>query len=232
MWVINFNGLFLDFAALCKCRLLAFYKPFKCEECNKCFGVNWQLRIDPFHNNIQFEAKDVIPSAARNLHHIIMFHYTYKTISCVAECMLLRFQSTLNRGKWCYWKNFKRTDVIVKGISWLEKFDTKSKSIWYFVGNKSWVKKSGTSGVCHLQLIVFKTNNRNFLDNIRAVETEFVARRIKSALWKIVGIGETSWSVVLYSVLFKSNHKKCASQATRRKFICFPCLTFLIHVQG
>ena len=28
--------------------------------------------IDPFHNNIQFEAKDVIPCAARNLHRIIM----------------------------------------------------------------------------------------------------------------------------------------------------------------
>ena len=26
----------------------------------------------PFHNNIQFEAKDVIPCAARNLHRIIM----------------------------------------------------------------------------------------------------------------------------------------------------------------
>ena len=29
MWVIDFNGLFLDFSALCKCRLLALQKPFK-----------------------------------------------------------------------------------------------------------------------------------------------------------------------------------------------------------
>ena len=28
--------------------------------------------IDPFHNKIQFEEKDVIPCAARNLHRIIM----------------------------------------------------------------------------------------------------------------------------------------------------------------
>ena len=28
--------------------------------------------IDPFHNNIQFKANDVIHCAARNLHHIIM----------------------------------------------------------------------------------------------------------------------------------------------------------------
>ena len=28
--------------------------------------------IDPFHNDIQFEAKDVIPCAARYLRHIIM----------------------------------------------------------------------------------------------------------------------------------------------------------------
>ena len=29
MWAINFNGLFLDFSALCKCRLIALRKPFK-----------------------------------------------------------------------------------------------------------------------------------------------------------------------------------------------------------
>ena len=29
------------------------------------------MTIDPFHNNIQFEAKDVIPCAARTLHGII-----------------------------------------------------------------------------------------------------------------------------------------------------------------
>ena len=30
------------------------------------------ISIDPFHINIQFEAKDMIPWAARNLHRIIM----------------------------------------------------------------------------------------------------------------------------------------------------------------
>ena len=30
------------------------------------------LEIDPFHNYIQFEAKDAIPCAARYLHRIIM----------------------------------------------------------------------------------------------------------------------------------------------------------------
>ena len=29
VWAINFNGLFLDFSALRKCRLLALHKPFK-----------------------------------------------------------------------------------------------------------------------------------------------------------------------------------------------------------
>ena len=29
VWAIDFNGLFLDFSALCKCRLLALHKPFK-----------------------------------------------------------------------------------------------------------------------------------------------------------------------------------------------------------
>ena len=28
VWAIDFNGLFLDFSALCKCRLLALHKPF------------------------------------------------------------------------------------------------------------------------------------------------------------------------------------------------------------
>ena len=29
VWAINFNGLVLDFSALCKCRLIALHKPFK-----------------------------------------------------------------------------------------------------------------------------------------------------------------------------------------------------------
>ena len=42
--------------------------------------------IDPFHNNIQFEAKDVIPSVQREIYIVsLCCNYTYKTISCVAE---------------------------------------------------------------------------------------------------------------------------------------------------
>ena len=35
-------------------------------------GNSNSISIDPFHNNIQFETKDVIPCAARNLHRTIM----------------------------------------------------------------------------------------------------------------------------------------------------------------
>ena len=36
------------------------------------------VRIDSFHNSIQFEAKDVIPCAARNLHRINMLQLHVK----------------------------------------------------------------------------------------------------------------------------------------------------------
>ena len=37
-------------------------------------NLNFSLKrsIDPFHDSIQFEVKDVIPCAVRNLHRIIM----------------------------------------------------------------------------------------------------------------------------------------------------------------
>ena len=65
--------------------------------------------INPFHNNIQFEAKDVISCTARNLHRIIMLqlHVQNNFMRCREQCTLLRFRS---------WKNFKRTDVILKGV--------------------------------------------------------------------------------------------------------------------
>ena len=50
--------------------------------CKLFYSLNYQVSKvefaielfakDPFHNIVQFEAKDVIPCAARNLHRIIM----------------------------------------------------------------------------------------------------------------------------------------------------------------
>ena len=47
-------------------------------------SLNGKKSIDPFHNDIQFEAKDASTNAARNLPHIIMVQL-HKTVSCVAE---------------------------------------------------------------------------------------------------------------------------------------------------
>ena len=54
------------------------------------------------------------PRTARNLHHIIMLQLYVQNnfMRCWEQCTLLTFRSIFNRGKWCSWKNFKRTDVL------------------------------------------------------------------------------------------------------------------------
>ena len=91
---------------------------FKGKLLNVCCFV-WS--IDLFHNYIQFEERDAIPCATRNLLNIYLIcQNTNAKIFCalLREIHALRFRSTRYWGKWCFWKYFKRIDVILKLVYW------------------------------------------------------------------------------------------------------------------
>ena len=103
---------------------------------------NWDevsLSIDPFHIYIQFEAKGVIPCAARSLHRIVILQlHVQKQFHALLRAMhAFEISIHIKSKQVMFPEEFKRSDVIVKGVYFTTRYRNHSNTV-RTPGNGGW----------------------------------------------------------------------------------------------